>query len=224
MLKCIIVDDEELARRLLKSYVEKLDFLELVGDFEGPLEAMTTLKKEDIDVLFLDIQMPDLKGTHFAKMIAPTTKIIFTTAYAEYALQGFELNALDYLLKPISFDRFLTAVQKIPISQQQESSKNTIIVKSGYHLYKVRFEDILYIESDNEYVIFHTVTNKIMSHQRLKSLEQILPSNIFQRVHRSHIVNKKLVTALKGKELFIGAIKIPISNQYIEAVREKLFK
>ena len=208
MLKCIIIDDEELARMLLKSYIDKMDSLKLVADFEGPLEAMSTLKSQVIDLIFLDIQMPDLKGTDFAKMITPPTKIIFTTAYSEYALEGFELNATDYLLKPITFDRFLLAVNKIVSPRTTENTTDTITVKSGYDLYKIKLTDIFYIESDNEYVVFHTAEEKIMSHQSLKKLEKTLDSSIFKRVHRSYIVNKKLVTALKGKELFIGSLKI----------------
>ena len=204
MLKCLVIDDEELARGLIKSYIAKLDFLEVVADFENPLDAMSIIQKKAIDVIFLDIQMPDLKGTDFAKLINPTTKIIFTTAYSEYALEGFELNALDYLLKPITFDRFLVAVNKIVAPTPSLEVPNTLTVKSGYDLYKLKYADILYIESDNEYVVFHTKEEKIMSHQSLKALEKILDATMFKRVHRSFIVNKKEVTALKGKELFMG--------------------
>ncbi len=221
MFKCIIIDDEELARGLLRSYVDKLDFLELIADFEGPLEAMSILKGQTIDLIFLDIQMPDLKGTDFAKMLGTSTQIIFTTAYSEYALKGFELNALDYLLKPITFDRFLIAVNKM--TAPTAIVADTITVKSGYNLHKLKFSDILYIESDNEYVVFHTTGNKIMSHQSLKALEKILDATIFTRVHRSYIVNKKLVTALKGKDLFIGKLKIPVSDSYYEKVKKGLF-
>lgn len=224
MLKCLVIDDEELARGLIKSYIAKLDFLEIIGDFESPLDAMSIIQKETIDVIFLDIQMPDLKGTDFAKLINPTTKIIFTTAYSEYALEGFELNALDYLLKPITFDRFLVAVNKLasPTTPTVDSS-DTITVKSGYDLHKLKYSAILYIESDNEYVVFHTKNEKIMSHQSLKSLEKTLDNSMFKRVHRSFIINKEFVTALKGKELFMGEIKIPISTSYYDQVKKELF-
>ena len=224
MLKCLIIDDEELARGLIKSYINKLDFLEVVADFENPLDAMAILQNHLIDVIFLDIQMPDLKGTDFAKLVAPQTKIIFTTAYSEYALEGFELNALDYLLKPITFDRFLKAVSKIEMPAKVSPSTDTLTVKSGYDLYKLKFSDIRYIESANEYIIFHTPNNKVMSHQSLKKMEGLLDPIIFKRVHRSFIVNKKLVTALKGKELWIGELKIPISNTYYEKVKKELFE
>ena len=223
MIKCIIIDDEELARTLLKSYIDKVDFLELVDDFENPIEAMQVLKENAIDLVFLDIQMPELKGTDFAKMIDPKTKVIFTTAYSEYALEGFELNALDYLLKPITFERFLTAVNKVKVEADSIQLDDTITVKSGYDLFKVKFEDILYIESDSEYVNFYTSGKKIMSHQSLKSLENSLPKFLFMRVHRSYIVNKIKVTGLKGRDLIIADTLIPVSDSYFSDVKKELF-
>ncbi len=220
-IKCIVIDDEELARTLLKSYIDKIDFLELVDDFENPVDAMRITKDSDIDIIFLDIQMPELKGTDFAKMIDSKNKIIFTTAYSEYALEGFELNALDYLLKPITFERFLQAVNKY--KNEVELIEDTITVKSGYDLHKLKYDDILYVESDNDYVIFYTSDKKIMSHQTLKSLEQKLPFSIFMRVHRSYIVNKQKVSALKGRDLLISDAKIPVSDSYYDAVKKELF-
>jgi DNA-binding LytR/AlgR family response regulator len=221
MLKCIIIDDEELARKLIESYIKKLDFLTLSGSFENPLEALKILKSETIDVVFLDIQMPEIKGTDFAKLIPAKTKIIFTTAYSEYALEGFELSAADYLLKPIGFNRFLKAVQKI----KTESSvvQDTITVKSGYDLFKLKYDEITHIESDSEYAVFHTTTKKIMSLQSLKSLEKILDATVFIRVHRSFIVNKTKVTGLKSRDLFLGTIQIPVSDSYYENVKMELF-
>jgi DNA-binding LytR/AlgR family response regulator len=223
MLKCLIIDDEELARGLLKSYIDRLDFLELIADYEGPLDAIEIIKKEQIDLVFLDIQMPDLKGTDFAKMIDSKIKIIFTTAYSEYALEGFELNAIDYLLKPITFNRFLLAVNRIIPTTSTQETVDTITVKSGYDLHKLKYSEILYIESDNEYVVFYTAKHKIMSHQSLKALEKILDTTIFKRVHRSYIVNRRMVTALKGKDLFIGKLKIRVSDSYYDMVKNELF-
>lgn len=218
-IKCLIVDDEELARTLLKTYIDKLDFLELVGSFENPVDAVHILKDKIIDVIFLDIQMPELKGTDFAKIIDTKTKIIFTTAYSEYALEGFDLNALDYLLKPITFERFLQAVDKVNI----ETTGQEITVKSGYDLHKLQYDDILYIESDSEYVTYYTKDRKIVSNQRLKVLEEELPKNTFMRVHRSYIINKNKVTSLKGRDLLIGKVKIPVSDSYYERVKGDLF-
>lgn len=220
-IKCLVIDDEELARTLLKSYIDNVDFLELVGSFESPIDAMRILKDTAIDVIFLDIQMPDLKGTEFAKMIDSKTKVIFTTAYSEYALEGFELNALDYLLKPIAFERFLQAVNKF--KKDEAAFDNSITVKSGYDLHKLNFDDILYVKSDSEYVVFHTLEKRIMSYQSLKSLEKDLPKSTFIRVHRSFIVNKDKVSTLKGKDLIIGDTKIPVSASYFEMVKTELF-
>jgi len=223
MFNCIIIDDEELARLLLKAYVDKVDFLNLKGTFENPINALPTLKSETIDIVFLDIQMPDLKGTDFAKIIPLHSRIIFTTAYSEYALKGFELNALDYLLKPITFDRFLNAVTKIQSLNPVKEIKDSITVKSGYDLHKLKLCDILYIESDSEYVVFHTVDKKIMSHQTLKSLEKSLDSTLFIRVHRSYIVNKSKVTSLKSRDLILNDKTIPVSDSYYEKVKNELF-
>lgn len=219
--KCLIIDDEELARGLLKTYVAKIDSLELVGSFESALDALQIIKTEAIDLIFLDIQMPDLKGTDFAKLVDAKTKIIFTTAYSEYALDGFELNALDYLLKPITFERFLTAVNKLEANNSNES-QTTITVKSGYDLHKLNLEEITHIESDSEYVIFYTGNNKVMSNQSLKSLERSLPNN-FMRVHRSFIINKNKVTGLKSRDLILSELRIPVSDSYFELVKKELF-
>lgn len=221
-IKCLVVDDEELARILITSYIEKLDFLELVGSAEDAFEAMQIMKKQQIDLIFLDIQMPKLKGTVFAKTVDKTTKIIFTTAYSEFALEGFELNALDYLLKPITFERFLTAVHKFKsISLKQLA--DTMTIKSGYELHKVKFTNIRYIESDSEYVIYYVNDKKIMSNQSLKSLEKILPKSLFLRVHRSYIINKQFVTGLKGRYLILSEEVIPVSDSYFETVKLNVF-
>lgn len=221
-INCIVVDDEELARALLITYIEKLDFLNLVGEAENPLEALQLMKEHDVDVLFLDIQMPEIKGTDFAKMVDSNTKIIFTTAYSQYALEGYELNAIDYLLKPITFERFVTAVNKVKANKTIDKS-DSFTIKSGYDLHKVKFEDIQYIVSDSEYVTFHMADKKIISNQRLKALEQELPSAMFMRVHRSYIINKNSVTGLKGRDLLLSDVIIPVSDSYYDRVKDELF-
>ncbi|SKB73240.1 LytR/AlgR family response regulator transcription factor [Maribacter arcticus] len=220
-INCIVVDDEELARTLLITYIEKIDFLNLVGEAENPLEALPLMKEQKVDLLFLDIQMPEIKGTEFAKMVNSNTKIIFTTAYSQFALEGYELNALDYLLKPITFERFVTAVYKVKIGEIEGSEFFTI--KSGYDLYKVKYEDILFVESDSEYVTFHMIDKKIISNQRLKTVEKELPSNQFIRVHRSYIINKTKVTGLKGRDLYLDKLNIPVSDSYFDFVKQELF-
>jgi DNA-binding LytR/AlgR family response regulator len=224
-IRCIIIDDEELARKLLETYAGKVEHLEYKASFENPLEALSFLKKNDIDLIFLDIQMPELKGTDFAELILKSnTRIIFTTAYSEYALEGFELNALDYLLKPITFERFLKAISKFENKLMPSKDTTGITVKSGYDLYRLEYRDIFYIESDSEYVHYHMADGKkIMSNQSLKKLEELLPSNMFFRVHRSYIVNKTWVKALKGRDLLINEVNIPVSDSYYETVRKNMF-
>jgi len=222
MINCIVIDDEELARTLLSSYVDRIDALHLKGSFENPLDALTVLKQERIDLVFLDIQMPNLKGTDFAKLIDPSTKVVFTTAYADYALQGYELNALDYLLKPITFERFVEAVNKVKMPSEANGI-TTLTIKSGYDLFKVSIAAIQYIVSDGEYVVYHTPTQKIMSHGSLKALEKTLDSSQFMRVHRSYIVNRNLVNGLKGRDLLLADQLIPVSDSYIDQVKKELF-
>lgn len=219
-IKCLVVDDEELARTLLETYIGKLDFLELVSSVESPAEAMGHMRERAVDLLFLDIQMPEIKGTDFARMIPETTRVIFTTAYSEYALEGYELNALDYLLKPITFERFLVAVNKAK-SLETNTQDDSITVKSGYDLHKIKYADILYIQSDSEYVVYHTAKGKIMSNQSLSALEKKLPADMFMRVHRSYIVNRSWINALKGRDLVIRDVAIPVSARYFEVVRKE---
>lgn len=221
-LKCLVVDDDELAQILLKTYIEKTGILTLSGSIENPLGALQILQNQEIDLLFLDIQMPELSGTSLAKMVNPKTRIIFTTAYSQYAVAGFDLNVLDYLLKPITFERFQQAIEKAKDYFQLQYQEEIITIKSGYDLHKIRLEDILFIEGSSEYVIFHTDEKRIMSYQTLKSLVLSL-SKQFMRVHRSFIVNKQKVKAMKGKELLIGNHKIPVSETYIEEVKKNLF-
>jgi len=222
-LKCIIIDDEELSRALLETYIDMIDFIDLVGSFENSLDTLTLIKEDKIDIVFLDIEMPEIKGTDFAKLINSHTNVVFTTARAEYALEGFELNALDYLLKPITFERFLSSATKLKSKLLTKSNTDeSITIKSGYDLHKLKFDDIIYIESDSEYVNFHTLDKKIMSYQSLKSLEKSLNSSVFMRVHRSFIVNKTKVTGLKARHLLLSDIKIPVSDTYRNEVK-KLF-
>ena len=224
-LKCLIVDDEELARRLIASYIERIEGLTLVAAEENAVEALSILDKDKIDIAFLDIQMPELSGTQLAKLVPDHTHVIFTTGYSEYALEGFELEATDYLLKPITFERFYQAVQKVkkPKTSSKTTTDTTITVKSGYDLFKVTLSDILYIKSDSEYIEFYLPEQKIVSHYSLKKILEALPENDFMRVHRSYIINKHKVTGLKGKDLMVNGTAIPVSVSYMDIVKETLF-
>ena len=223
MLKCLIIDDEELARALIRSYAEKIAHIQVLADFENPLEALAFIKSNDVDLLFLDIQMPDLKGNKLAGLIPEKCQVIFTTAYAEYALEGFELNAVDYLLKPITFERFLKAIEKVKY-METGASDQSITVKSGYDLHKLLLDDIYFIESDGEYVNYHMKDRKVMVYQSLSSLEKKLNPALFMRVHRSYIINKSKVRALKGRDLNLDGFDIPVSDTYIDRVKSALFQ
>jgi len=236
MIKCLIVDDEQLARNLLEGYVDKTPQLELVASLKNPVEAAAVIQREQIDLLFLDIQMPDLMGTDLLKSLPKKPATIFTTAYKDYALEGYELDVVDYLLKPIPFDRFLKAVNKAVNGIEQIRGGNTaspeaapdptseyVSLKADHRIYKVRLADILYIEGLKEYVTYYTTEGKIIVLQSLKHLEVSLPSQKFMRVHKSYIINKDRVKSLYGNQLEIGEKKIPIGQSYKEQVLQSLF-
>ncbi|WP_405330226.1 LytR/AlgR family response regulator transcription factor [Leeuwenhoekiella sp. LLG6367-2.1] len=221
-ISCIIIDDEELARTLLATYVAKLSHLKIKGSYENALDALPIIKNEHVDLVFLDIQMPEIRGTDFAKLLPASTQVIFTTAYSDYAIEGFELKALDYLLKPIRFERFVDAVNRLEVSKTSEET-DFITIKSGYDLNKVKLSDILYIESESEYVMFYLKNRKILSYLSLKKLENTLPSHSFMRVHRSFIVNINHVSGLKCRDLIVGEKHIPVSTRYYEQVKNEMF-
>ncbi len=230
-MKCILIDDEQLARNLMTSYIEKTPFLELVGTFKNGIDALEILSEEPIDLIITDIQMPGLLGTDLIKSLTVKPLVIFTTAYQNYAIEGFELEAVDYLLKPFSIERFIKAANKAKtrhdLRSETESNaefrNNYLTVKADHKLYKIRFSDIKYIEGMREYVSFHIASGRITALMSLKSLEDQLPSNQFMRCHKSFIVNKDLVTALETGNLLIGDKSIPIGQSYKDKVIEEIF-
>ncbi|KFF19913.1 LytR/AlgR family response regulator transcription factor [Flavobacterium hydatis] len=219
--KCIIVDDEPLARELIASHLANFDNFELVDSFENALKAYTFLETNTVDLLFLDIEMPLLKGNDFLKKLKNPPKVIFTTAYREYAIEGYELNVIDYLLKPITFDRFFVSIEKFkqlqaPKKEDKPIPENHIFVSSGNRNIKIIFEEIIYIESLKDYITIHLENGK--SHhlkQSISSFEKLLDSN-FVRVHRSFIIQTKKLTAYSKNEVEINAIEIPIGSSYKE--------
>lgn len=227
-LKCIIIDDEPLAINLLRTYVEQTPFLSLVATFENPLLALDTIRMDNINLLFLDINMPQINGMEFSKTLPPNLKIIFTTAYDQYAIEGFRLNALDYLLKPISYTEFLQASNKALewFKLTESNQSNSIFVKSGYRMEKIDFDNILYIENQKDYVKFHLESEKepISSLMSMQSLEEKLPSNRFMRVHRSFIVNLDKIKTIERNCIVFGKEYIPISDSYKERFMEFLSK
>ena len=238
-LTCAIVDDEFLARQYIRDYVEKLPFLELVGDYDSPLMILEELKQNTIDILFLDIQMPDISGLDFLKTLNPQPYVILTTAYKEYALESYEHNVVDYLLKPFSFDRFLKAVNKAVDKVQKEQAVNSILKPSGgsrpvmgdtyitiradRKLYKIHFDELIYIEGQRAYVTFHTVNKRITALMALRELEELLPKDRFIRIHKSFIVSIKHMEALEGNMIEICGKKLSVGSSYRDQV-EKIFK
>ncbi|MDR2816579.1 MAG: LytTR family DNA-binding domain-containing protein [Proteiniphilum sp.] len=225
ILNCWIVDDEPLALSLLESYVQKTSFLRLAGKYSSALSAMKHLAEEKVDLLFLDIQMPEVNGMEFARIIGDHTRIIFTTAFSEYALEGYKVSALDYLLKPFSFADFLTAAKKAltwfemtekkPVAETVQENSG-IFVKSDYKLLHVLYDDILYIEGLKDYVKIYTGSQPkpVLSLISLKALEEDLPSDRFMRVHRSYIIHKNKITSINKRRIIIGEKQIPMGDTY----------
>ena len=222
MIKTLIVDDEPLALDILETYIEKLPDLELVARCDNAIDANEVIQKEDVDLVFLDIQMPQMTGIELVKSLSKAPKIVFTTAYAEYAIDGFELDAVDYLMKPIALDRFMKAVNKVKESMggkvPQAADDDFFFVKADKKLIKIHFNEILYIEGLKDYVIIKKNNGRVIALQTMKSLEQKLPDNIFMRVHRSYIVNIHKIKAIVGNAIEIlegGQAKhIPIGKNY----------
>ena len=230
MIKAIIVDDEPLALDVLETYIAQLPELELVARCENALEAREVLKEHDVDLMFLDINMPQLTGIDFVKTLSVKPNFIFTTAHPYYAVEGFELNAIDYLMKPIPLERFMKAVNKVinmqlgDTSAPEKKKENFIFVKADKKLIKVNFDDILYIEGLKDYVIIRQKEGRIITLHTMKSLEAKLPDHIFKRIHRSYIVNIGAIDAIVGNMIELkekSQVKhIPIGKNY----REELLK
>ena len=222
-LKCIIVDDEPPATRILEKYVEKVSFLEKVGVFNDSLTALAFLNSNVVDVIFLDIQMPQLTGLQLSKIISKDIKIIFTTAYPDFALEGFELNAIDYLLKPIAFERFYQAVSKLNSSPKSEVQNNSqpdfIFIKTdGKNKFsKIFLTDILYVESLQNYVCIHTSNEQFIMHSSLKNVVESLPQNDFIQIHKSYIIALKQIQSTDSFSVFISNKELPIGATYKEA-------
>ena len=225
-IKCIVVDDEPLAVSLLGSYVEKIPFFELVFSTENPIEALEYIRKNEADLIFLDIQMPELSGINFMKIVGDKLKYILTTAYSEYALEGYEHNVIDYLLKPISFDRFqksaLKAQERFPTNET--SANSYFFVKSSGQQHKINFDEILYVESIKDYVSIKTDNQEYIVLDTLKSLENQLPEN-FARVHKSFILNLDKIEKIDVRNVFLNSGKeIPIGETYKSEFFQKLKK
>jgi two-component system, LytTR family, response regulator len=234
LFACLIVDDEPLARQLLEQYVSKVPYLQLLPSCSGSLAAMEVLRESLVDVLFLDVQMPELTGITLLKVLQKKPLVVLTTAYSEYALEGYELDVADYLLKPITFERFLKAAEKIsqrltasespaPVllhEKPAEVSQPFIFVKDGTKLVKIRLADILYVEGLKDYVSIITRQQKIVSLQRLKTLENQLPAGQFIRIHHSYIVALEALEVIHKDKVQVGNVFLPVSDTYRKSFRD----
>jgi DNA-binding LytR/AlgR family response regulator len=235
MINCVIIDDEPLARKGLREYISDVDFLHLAGEYDNPLKATEMISRGEAQLLFLDIQMPKITGLDFMKTLQRPVPVIFTTAFPQYALDGFELNALDYLVKPISFDRFLKAALKAKeyyeVRQKNDADKTPLaeagdyfFIKADNKLVKVSFNDILFIEALQNYVVVHTQDRKLITYLTFKSVEEYLPSSQFIKVHKSFIVSATKINSIEGNDILIGQHHIPISRNLKDEVMDKLLK
>ncbi|RHJ93105.1 LytR/AlgR family response regulator transcription factor [Parabacteroides bouchesdurhonensis] len=226
-IKCVITDDEPMARKGLVSYVEKIDFLTLTGVCEDAIQLNTLLKTEQPDLLLLDIEMPYLSGLDLLATLPNPPKVIITSAYEQYALRGYELDVTDYLLKPISFDRFLKAVNKVYNQIQKESVTGNMpdefmFVKSDKQMLKVFLKDILFVEGMENYIVIYMPSDKLIVHSSMKKILESLPENMFLQTHRSYIVNKQVVEGIEGNQLLIGAHKVPVARNFKDEVFKQI--
>ncbi|HPW61933.1 MAG TPA: LytTR family DNA-binding domain-containing protein [Cyclobacteriaceae bacterium] len=234
-LNCVIIEDEPLARNLITEYVKKVPSLNLLNAFSNPLEALEALRTLSVDILFLDVQMPEITGISLLKVLKKRPLVVLTTAYSEYALEGYELDVADYLLKPITFERFLKSVDKImlrleadpkPVVMASETvaSPAFVFVKDGTKLVKVRLDEILYVEGLKDYVTIHTTSQKITTLQRMKALEEQLPADKFIRIHNSYIVALDAIDVIQKNEVSIGSVSLPIGDTYRKSFKEFIDK
>lgn len=228
-IKCLVVDDEPMALRLIESYAKKTPFLELRAACSNAFEALEILEDENIDLIFLDIQMPELTGVELSKTLSKNTRVIFTTAFNEYALDGFKADALDYLLKPFSFDEFynsaLRAKEWFALVRSQSVAKpetDFLFVKADYKQLKINFDEILYFEGVRDYVKIALTENKrsVLTRMNLKALEAELPESKFMRIHRSFVVNLDKIDSIERSQVIIGNQRITVADQYKERFGE----
>ena len=232
-INCIIIDDEPLARKGLKEYIADIDFLELAGEFDNPLTAAGLISNGKVQLILLDIQMPKITGIGFLKTLQTPPPVIFTTAYPQHALEGFELNALDYLVKPISFDRFLKAALKAKEyyevreknrAETNHTANDYFFIKADNKLVKILYDDILFAEALQNYVVIHTKDKKYITYLTFKSVEEYLPPDRFIKTHKSYIAAAGKIDSIEGNNIRMGTHDIPISRNLKEEVMEKLLK
>jgi DNA-binding LytR/AlgR family response regulator len=222
MIKCIIVEDETLAQQVIENHLQKIENIQLVAVCSNAAEAIAALKKIDVDLIFLDIQLPGVTGLNLLRILTNPPLVILTTAYAEHALESYEFNVIDYLLKPISFDRFKKAIHKVfngmlyakPIAEKENQQADHIFIKSGNKFFKINFSEILFIEAMKDYLKIHSNDYKLVTHQTMTEMEKILPAKQFIRVHKSFIVAVNHIKSVYGNNIELGKNTIPIGVSY----------
>ena len=232
MINCIIIDDEMLARKGLTNFVSEVSFLNLKGIFSTALDALPVIKEESVDLIFLDIQMPKMTGIEFLKTLQQPPVTIITTAFSNYALESFELNVMDYLLKPIPFERFVKAVNKAKdyielqakAAKGEQSGDDYFFIKCESRFEKIFFDELLYVEAMQNYVVLHTADKRLISYLTFKSVEEYLPPKMFLKVHKSFIVSLSKVKSIEGNEIKIGEHKIAISRNNKDEILNLILK
>ncbi len=224
MIKCIVIDDEPFALKLIEGYIKKTPFLEFGGSFSNPLKALEFINAGTVDIIFLDINMPELSGIQFLKTLANPPGVIFTTAYPEYGVESYNYNSIDYLLKPIEYDRFLKACNKaseilerkisVPREPVDSNSLDYILVKSGLKYFRIRLDEIFFIEGAGNYMTFHTKEKKIMSLLTVNEVLEMLPSSLFVRIHKSYIISFDKIDSIESNDVIIKGREIPIGATY----------
>ena len=227
MITCIAIDDEPKALEVIERYCKKTSLVNLRATFREPVKAIEFMNREKVDLIFLDINMPDISGMQLVQTLSPRPMIIFTTAYSHYAVESYDLNALDYLLKPITFERFLAAINKAATTQPAKNSpanddELTVFIKSGPQTYQVKVADILYLEKDGNYITVHLKDKKILIRENMGDIFDLVPETDFVRVHKSYVVAVKHISMIEVHQLSIGVTKIPIGSTYREPLRARL--
>jgi len=226
LIKCIIVEDEVLAQDVIQSHLRKIDRMELVGIYRNAPEALEALKTQEVDVMFLDIRLPGMSGLNFLRSLTDPPLVVLTTAYAEYALESYEFSVIDYLLKPISFERFSRAVSKITdgrlfsqVNKERDRSlEDHIFIKSNSKFFKVNFSEIVYVQGMKDYLKIHTPEYTLVTHQTMNELERILPTRQFIRIHKSYIVAVAHIRTIYGNSVELEKTTIPIGINYKDNV------
>ena len=227
MMTCIAIDDDPKALEVIERYCQKISLASLKATFREPLKAIEFLNREKVDLIFLDINMPDISGMQFLQTLSPRPLIIFTTAYSQYAVESYELNALDYLLKPVTFERFLMAINKAAAAL---SSKNTtgmdedaaVLIKSGPQTYRVKVSEILYLEKNGNYITVHLKDGNILIRENMGDIFDLLPATDFIRVHKSYVVGIRHISMIEVHQLIVNGEKIPLGSTYRDSLRDRL--